>query len=293
MASGGGGVTQSLTTLFQARLQTSSGVGNTLRLARYQGNKVVVAGVTVIIPQTGLDRDVADNLITAAGADSGAPGAANTLYYVYISNRRATFSPESIRLSATAPSLNNGIKYLGLSGNAANWRFVGWVRLNATPQFESSDTNAWIVNYYNRLLKAIFANPGYVNDDAQNFYTVNGNWAAANGGVDSAISFIANGEDDPILVAIAVTAAASGIKMLVGVGIDGNPPSKASEGSVSTSNAGLVLSSDGSEALSEGVHTADLYGASQGGGGVFISDDVRLGAPADPRMSMVTGKVMV
>lgn len=297
MAGGGGGSGSLDKATFQARLFTglSGGGSNTLVLNEYKGNKVVVNNVQVTIPGSGvgLQVDVADNLIDGAGADAGVPGSPSTLYYVYVSNRRATFSPESIRLSVATPSLLNGVKYLGISGNAANWRFVGWVFLNATPQFESTQNNCWIANYYNRVLQTIFANPGYVDDDTQTFYNVNGNWAAANGGVDSQIGFISNGEDAVQLAAIAVTAAAASIKLLAGVGIDGSPPTRAAEGVVSTSSAGLTLMSDSTGHFSEGDHTADLFGASSGGGGVFIADDVRLGAAADPRMSMVIGKVWV
>ena len=221
MADGGIG-NQSPATLFQARLLTIDSVGPNLRLAQYCGNKVVVSGLTVSIPQTGLDRDIADNLIDAAGADAGAPPAASTLYYVYISNKRSPFSPESIRLSATAPSYVNGVKYLGISGNALNWRFVGWVRPNATPEFESSLTSRTIINYYNRFDLSLFVCPGYVNADAYTTYPENSAvYAPIHGGVDAKLAFISNGED-AVSYHAQISVITNGIQatMSVGVGED-------------------------------------------------------------------------
>ena len=85
MADGGIG-NQSPATLFQARLNTTPGVSNTLTLLRYAGNKVVVSGQTVVIPGGGLSRLVTDHLIGPTGADSGAAGVASTLYYVVAAN---------------------------------------------------------------------------------------------------------------------------------------------------------------------------------------------------------------
>jgi hypothetical protein len=285
MAFGGVGNAPS-TDVFQARLETDlAGVSDTLTLLPYKGNKILVNGESVPVPSAGMTRLVGDNLITAAGADSGAPGAASTLYYVYVSNSKSPFSPSSIRLSATAPVIVSGVKYLGNAGNALNWRFVGWVFLNATPQFESSEANALIVNYYNRLLLTIFANPKYTDDGSETTYSVAGNWAAANGGVGSQVQFIANGEDTEIIRTNALHSAGSGVTVFSGPGIDNAPPLKASRTGV-LAVGGYAATADDSKILSEGFHVADLYGASDGAG-AFASDMVRMGAAADPRGSMV------
>ena len=223
MADGGIG-NQSPSTLFQARLLTDDSVGGTLKLVQYSGNKVVVSGLTVVVPQTGLARNIGDNLINPIGADTGAPPAASTLYYVYVSNKRASFSPSSIRLSAQAPIFVNGVKYLGNAGNALNWRFVGWVRPNATPLFESSLKNRWIVNYYNRFALRLFTCPGYVNNNVTTKYVFNpGNFAPVHGGVDDHLSFISNGEDSVEYLFNAATdniAGATQPSWAIGVGED-------------------------------------------------------------------------
>ena len=290
MAEGGGG-SQSPATLFQARLKTDlAGVSSTLTLNRYQGDKVVVSGVTVVIPSGGLTRDVADNLISGTGTDSGAAGAASTLYYVYVSNARASFSPSSIRLSATAPSLVNGVKYLGAAGNALNWRFVGWVRLNATPQFESSLTARLIVNYYNRLRLPLMANPAYVDDNAVTTYTVSSvTYVELNGGVGARVNFISNGEDETHLNGIFLTQVGAGFSALMGIGIDtvGGPEQCAIAG-----NAGINTTEATAydEILAEGFHFAALLALSNNGTPyTFFADFTRDGGAHDPRGTMVRG----
>ena len=76
-----------------------------------------------------LDISTANVVIDLNGDDLGA-AAANTLYYVYLANSSASYAPFKLRCSAVAPT--NG--YLGASGNAINWRHVGWLRTNASTQ---------------------------------------------------------------------------------------------------------------------------------------------------------------
>lgn len=283
MAAGGPG-NQPPSTLFQARLDTTDGVSNTLTLKQYAGNKVVVAGLSVSVPSGGLTRLVGDNLITAAGADSGAPGVASTLYYVYISNARAAFSPSSIRLSVTPPSIVNGVKYLGGSGAALNWRFVGWVKLNATPQFESSKTSRFIMNYYNRLALAMYVNPGYVNDNAQTSYAaVSASYvtlASIVGSGTSKLSFISNGEDAVVydadyLLLVGPTVLSLGF---FGIGEDSQTqPAAAGLVQVNAASANLVMPVGKATLFSEGAHTLDMLIALNFGNVSFIAD---IGRPA-------------
>lgn len=288
MAQGGIG-NQSPATLFQARLDTSIPISNGLKLLPYIGDKVVVSGMTVVVPGTGLLVLNTDNLINAAGADSGAPPVASTLYYVYVSNQKALFSPSSIRLSAQPPTMVNAVKYLGNVGNALNWRFVGWAQLNATLDFESSETNAWIANYYNRLLKTVLANPGYVDDDAFTKYTIPGNWAPVNGGVGCDIGVISNGED-VIDASSVVTGDTTGEAVFCGVGIDGAGPDRTSE---CYENVTQGISTNNPVFLSEGAHILSLWGASAPSPGNFVADFPRFGLPADPMGSMVIANVFV
>lgn len=260
MADGGIG-NQSPASLFQARLLTANNIGPTLKLGQYNGNKVVVSGQTVNIPQTGLARDVADNLISAAGADSGAPGAANTLYYVYISNQKASFSPSSIRLSATPPSFVNGVKYLGNTGNALNWRFVGWVRLNATPNFESSDKNRLIINYYNRLNLPLRA------DASADFTTSTAPFTQVDPAGSLTVNFISNGEDSVSLGNNHLASSANTTIWAIGLGVDSVTVSSATGwGARSTANIFQSNPPSLEVSLAEGFHFGTLLFLNLSGG---------------------------
>jgi hypothetical protein len=298
MASGGIG-NQSPATIFQARLDTADGASDTLTLRRYIGKKVVVSGVTVTIPTAGLTRNIADNLISNVGADAGAAPAASTLYYVYVSNQRAPFSPSSIRLCATAPSLVNGVKYLGTSGNALNWRFVGWVKTNATPEFESTLANRLIVNYYNRILGDVLLTPGYVNDDTPSGYTQNNtSWDAMNGGTDSQGSFISNGEDAVSLKLSAFfqAAFAGGNEVQFAVGVD--TITSPDRGTYWVNNIPGTTQQVSSEALydnvlPEGDHTFAMLCSVQSITITVVADLSRHGAPADPFGTRLEGTLFI
>lgn len=289
MAQGGIG-NQSPATLFQARLDTSDGVSNTLTLRQYIGDKVVVSGLTVSIPSSGLTRLVTDNLIDASGADSGAAGLASTLYYVYISNQRASFSPSSIRLSATAPIFVNGVRYLG-TGSALNWRFVGWVRLNATPQFESSLISRFIVNYYNRISLPLFSCPRYVDDDAAQTYIVNSAiYAPINGGVDDSLFLISNGEDE-VSYSISALCATPNV-FRGGIGIDSIATSEVSA-QIPTIPAGVQSMFVGkSDVLSEGFHQITYLALSVGGlDSTVFADLPRQGGVKDPFLTFIQANI--
>lgn len=296
MADGGIG-NQSPATLFQARLLTALGGGVTsiLQLLQYAGNKVVVNGQTVVIPGggVGLQRNVADNLITSAGADSGAPGAANTLYYVYVSNRKSPFSPSSIRLSATAPQAVNGVYYLGAAGNARNWRFVGWVRLNATPQFQSDQSNRLIVNYYNRINLSLFTCPGYLNNDTNNTYAHTSiTYTALNGGVGASMNFIANGEDAIEASVFAMTDLTSGAGALIAaISLDSPTDSLASCYTQFPASA-ISISACIDVQPSVGYHTFWITGLiAAGATGGFFSELAKQGAVNDPPVTYIIANI--
>src|SRR5688572_2238125 len=112
--------------VFQGRMQALG--ANQLVLQRYGGDVVEVNGENVSLGASGIALLPTDSLITSTGADNESGMAAATLYYIYVSNSSASPFPSDLRASEVPPTFRNGIKYLGLSDNAANWRFVGWVR---------------------------------------------------------------------------------------------------------------------------------------------------------------------
>lgn len=204
-----------LVNAFQGRLQRNS--DSILSLQRYGGDVVEVNGSNVSLGVSGIEFDkVNDNLITSTGADSGSKTAASTLYYVYVSNASASPFPSDLRLSSTAPSLLNGVKYLDTSGNGANWRFVGWVQMNASNNFVDSETQRFVVNFYNRRHLSLVS-PAETTDSWT--YTTDA-WRQANNNSNNKAEFIANGED---AVHVQVTGRAlttNNILYGVGVGID-------------------------------------------------------------------------
>lgn len=96
-----------------------------------------------------------DHLIAADGTDTGNQMAANTLYYLYVSNSQATYAPNSFRACTVAPTFDsaNNKLMLATSGNGNNWAFVGWAN-TAPAAIEFSDEFA-IASYYNPKLAKI------------------------------------------------------------------------------------------------------------------------------------------
>ena len=170
----------------------------TVKLNAFTGQYVEVNG-SFVDCSSGLTLATGDDLITSTGADSGGAMGASTLYYVYVSNASASYAASSLRASTTAPNAFNGVKYLGTSENAANWRFVGWVYTSVSTTFTDSDTSRCVVNYYNRLRKRLFICPNYNDNNVSTTYTFNSNgvWSSsfAGAGVTSYVDYISNGED--------------------------------------------------------------------------------------------------
>ncbi len=278
---------------FQGRLQWDSTAG--VSLQRYGGDTVDVNGTGVSLGASGIQLLTTDNLITSAGGDAGSAMLASTLYYVYLSNSSASTFPVDLRASATAPSFFNGVKYLGTSGNAANWRFVGWVRTDGSTQFVDSDTQRFVVNYFNRQRKRLFTCPGYSNNNTKTSYTRAGNWAAANGGSGSKIEFIANGEDSVRSQIQAAMICLNNVEPYAGIGIDTTTSPVRCCWMVGNSTTGSVGATNvcaHTEVLSEGYHSADLLVACNTGTATYFADGDRNGASADPYLTYIEAEIM-
>lgn len=279
--------------VFQARLQRDSATA--ISLQRYAGQYVEVGGEMVDVGASGLSCATSDNTINGTGGDSGTGPSASSTYQVYVSNSSASFAPLDLRLSGQSPSLVGGVKYLGTSGNALNWRFVGWVYLDGSTQFSDDTTNRLVVNYYNRARKTLVINPGYSNGNTSSSYTRSGNWTAANGGTNASGSFISNGEDAADFVLSAAMSTPDGVTGLAGIGIDTTTDplvTTHSQGSSSTNDISSHVATSRT-VHAEGRHTVSLCVAATGGTATYYSDTVRLGATADPRATQIEGIVMV
>jgi hypothetical protein len=287
--------------LNQGRIQRDSATA--ISLQRFNGKEFFVRAKKISIPAAGMSRSQSDNLIDSTGADAGAATAINTTYYVYLSNDKASFSPSSIRLSTTAPSLVRGVKYLGASGNALNWRFIGWVRTisNAgTPNFADSLTQRFVINQYNPLSLPLYSSPGYVNDNAPTTYneTNGASYKEINGGVGSKLEFIANGSLEAIHSFMKVSCALVAISDAFAAGIgrsSATSPTKISYlpyGSTEDFSGEVIVEDDWTPA--EGYQYLDiLILVTAGGGGVnIVADDARNGAAADPALTFISALVM-
>ena len=266
----------------------------------YKGRYIGVASRLVDI-LAGFTRSQADNRIDATGADAGAALAVDTLYYVYISNDLATFSPDSIRCSTVAPSLVSGVKYLGVAGNALNWRFLGWVRTisnGGTPNFADSTTQRLVVNYYNRRRVPIGPIcPGYVDNNAYTSYSELGAtglvWRKANGGVGTTSQFISNGEDDVEIDFHGLVLTNIPVTVGLGVGVDGLEP--VVRGFVYPgSTVYNDISGSRKTSAAEGYHTLDLILVLDDAAATvtMYSDISREGAAADPMATYYDASVM-
>lgn len=205
-----------LTNAMQGRIQRDS--ATQVSLQRYTGDTVEVNGLNVSMGSSGLAFNaLTTDTITSTGADSTSLVAASTLYYVYISNANATFLPSSLALSTTAYTSFNGVRYLGSSGNAANWRFVGWVRTNASSQFQDTPGKRFVINYYNRRVLALYQDTL----ESTGTWTYSGTaWRQANANSNNQVEFIANGEDACFLqVSAHASPGAAGSSAQIGVGV--------------------------------------------------------------------------
>lgn len=281
---------------FEARLQRDS--ATQISLQRYAGQVVRVGGEDVIVPSAGLTRASSANLISATGTDSGGAMAVDTLYYVYVSNSKATFSPSSIRASATAPTAFNGVKYLGVSGNALNWKFVGWVRTidNAgAANFADSVTQRLVINYYNRLALKMKATPGYVDDNAANSYTFgSATWAPINGGTGDFLDYISNGEDGVIATFQSSFRYSTTNQVGLGVGADSTTTAD-SHVFIDTRDAAKddFLSGSDSISLAEGYRRLNLLMHNFGGGTVTVYADIgRDGGSVDAPVTLMAAIIM-
>lgn len=277
---------------FQGRLQRDS--TTQISIQRYQGDIVEVNGTSVSLGASGIALQTTDNLITSTGADSGGAMAASTLYYVYVSNSSVGPFASDLRASTTAPSLFNGIKYLGTSGNAANWRFVGWVRTNSSTQFVDSETQRFVINYYNRRSLRLYTSPGYNDNNLSTTWTTSSTtWTGANAGTGNRVEFIGNGED-PADYWGGGTSHMDVTFQEVFLGVAENASTAIRVASFASAGASdrRHIGVKGTFAAQEGYAYLDLMVAVASNTATFYADFTRLGASSDPAVTYLEARVM-
>lgn len=265
----------------------------TIRLDPARGYLVEVAGEMVEIPSGGIVCTNADNLITSTGADAGAGPSASTLYYAYLSNADATFAPEDLRLSATAPTnFVNGIRYLASTGNGAKWRYVGMAYTDSSTQFEDSETARHVVSHYNRRRATVYLCPSYNDNNSATTYTkTNTSWASL-----GSVSFIQNYDDEGEAVEFSAfgRSYAASYWGNVGIGLNtGTAPSRAGQAALGGGLDSSVYSCRYDVTPSVGKNVAHLCNVVSGGTVTFYADLPRYGGSSDTPATYLTGQVMV
>lgn len=264
---------------------------------RDKGNYIWVNGQPIAIGSAGLTCTTAQNILSSTGTDSGAAAAASTLYYIYVSNSSASFLPGALALSATAPSSLNGTPYLGTTGNAANWKHVGWAYTDGSTHFLSGNANRHLINLYNAKELSLFIDPGYVDDNSQTTYSsTSTTLTSVNGGTGSTCSFISNGKDavdvDSTWLGWNSTAAN---QILIGLGVDSTTTATVSQ----DVDDPVVASSESASlpykaVLAVGRHYIEmLYATANNTRAVNMSADCKRagGAAPDPYGTYLNGTI--
>lgn len=237
--------------------------------------------------------------LVSDGTDAGTTPSVDTLYHVYISNSGASFAPSSMRLSTTAPTALNGVKYLATTGNGAKWRFAGW----AYTFDNGSGAELWddplrrlVVNYYNRKVECIGTAVNYTNDNALSYWTKSSATYTYYGTTqgNSQLQVISNGEDaiDSFLQPGFVTCTAG--DCIFGLAIDGNDPAPSTGHNSSVSGPEVTQGNymvRRIDTLAAGYHT--IVGVVTGTTVNIYSDVARTGATADPKSAKLQASIMV
>lgn len=227
-----------------------------------------------------------DNLLAADGTDSGGAPVADTVYYAYASNGRASYAPNSVRLSATAPTLSVGRYVLAAAGNGATWLYIGSILTEAAAAtFGDALTRRGVDSYFNPKRRELYANPGYVDDALQTSIAfTSAAWALLNAGVGDQVTFVLAAQKVVTLEAyFSVSAGAGGFRGGLGTAANEVIAEARTAGSVSGNTAcGRSL------LLAAGRHTYGLYGLSGVASNVFC-DGASNGSAADVPATMLVG----
>lgn len=279
---------------FQGRLQRDSDTA--ISLQRYKGSRIEIDGESVGISSLGFSLTNTDALLASSGAIGTTAPSADTFYGVYAAGPLSPGGGGQLRLCDTAPTLYNGIKYLGTDILERRWRFCGWVYLNSSKYFSDSDVERHVVNYYNRLRKRLYLCPDYTDDGSATAMTAisSATWAQVNGGVGASVSFLSNGEDVVCLSAHLRGEQSGAIQFGIAVGIDGalSPETCATVLTAGATDRVYLSTDRYYEAGSAGQHTGEFLGVVSSGTVTVYADDVRFGGAFDPAVSYLIGHLM-
>lgn len=245
-----------------------------------------------------------DNLISSTGANVGSAPAANTLYYAYVSNSQASYAPGDLRLSATAPTgIHGGLAlgtdpkgddyYLGTSGNARHWRFVGMVQTVGSSQFADTETQRLVASYYNRRARHLFTCPAYADGNSTSSFTFTSTtWARMNGGTGDKVEWLSFGDEAVWFHAQMYSNNTGTYSDLVGIAFDSTTNTRVAGSSYPANNVAVTNPVGYRYTPTPGYHYAHLMALTTGGTMTIYVDLVRSGATADPFVTYLTGAVL-
>lgn len=200
---------------------------------------------------------------------------------------------------ADALTLQNGIRVKAADNTR---RYIGTIRATGAATTEDSLANRLVLNYYNRVRRPMYVNPGYINDNAVTTYaTSSATWVrpssvAPGASPGSTLTFLSNGEDDVEYIAnfFGNNAAGGGVP-IVGVGVDSVTQAAVYGNLIPQTASTSSSSSVGSKVtLSEGAHTLDMLIASLvQNPATFYADVGRVGGDAaDVPSTLMAASVM-
>ena len=169
VASGGGTGGGGIGSMPGGRL---SGDQGTLLYSKYVSDYIEINGEIVQISTSSNSLGPTWPLIDGTGLLTTSSMVVGTTYHIYMSNSQATAAPRSLKGS----TVDGQGGYLGTTGQAANWRQVGIVRLNTAGQFEDSDQRRYVFNYFNKIPQRLYAKPGYVDDNLATTWSTTTGW---------------------------------------------------------------------------------------------------------------------
>lgn len=279
---------------------------STLQLIRFNGETVEVNDALVSIPDVSGITCTVDGVnatIDATGADAAAAAAASTVYQVYLSNAAAALAvalggTPLLRLCATAFATTgtvSGQRYLGATGDAANWRCIGQIRTNAAGQLGTNHAGSRLIqNYDNQLPTTIRCTPGYANAAAQTnvAVTANGVFAGLGGGTGDFIEYLADGVSPySVQFDVPVVAGDAGAVSLWGIGDDAATTAQVAA-LVALGAVNVQASCSLQRVPTSGYHTLHAICSTGAAGATYAADFARFGGTLDPIGASLSGIIL-
>ncbi len=230
----------------QCRLTVS---GSNLALNQFNGNKLIINGVSQPIPSGGIT--LAPTGLTPS-----------TLYYIY-----AYMNGSSMTLEAsTTGHTTNGATGVEVKSSDSSRTLVGMAYINTGPAFADTVGQRYTASYFNRRLVPI-GSPSPLSGQTTTSSAFVALLTAANA------AFLTWGDEDVHVIANAIAAnSAMGNSCGVSIGIDSTTAVAVSGQMYSAAaNQSAGLSAFYESFLSEGLHTAVLLGSTSAGTATYSS----------------------